>query len=59
MSSIHVLISHGNWHDEVNIEVVDHIDNETHHHNQACVLKVSDLDIHSSKFYAPSNFRIL
>lgn len=55
MCSLHVIISHRDRDDEVDVKVIDHIGNQTKSDNQACVLKIGQLDIHRSKFNSPTN----
>ena len=59
VSSFHVDVGHGDWNDKVDIKVVDHICNETHEDDEASVLEVSDLNIHSSEFNSPPYVRFL
>lgn len=53
--SFHVLIDLGNRHNKVDVEVVDHIDDEAEGDDEACVFEVCKLDVHSAELNAPSN----
>jgi len=55
MSSFHVGVSHGDWHYEVNVEMVYHICNKSHGNDETRILKVCHLDIHGSEFDPPAN----
>lgn len=55
MSPVHVLVDHGHWHDEIDVIVIDHVDQETQCHDEASVLEVCQLYVHGSELDAPSN----
>ena len=59
VSSLHVGICFRNWDNEINIEMVNDVDNQSKHNNKASVFKVSKLDIHCSKFNSPSDLGIV
>lgn len=59
MSSFHVVVSHGDRKNKVHVEVINNICYKPKSHDQASVFKVSQLDIHSSEFYSPSDVRVL
>lgn len=59
MSSVHVCISICDRYNKVHVKVIDHIDYESEHHNETCVFKVGKLYVHCSKFYSPSDVRIV
>ena len=53
---VHVLVDHAYGHDEVNIEVVDHIHDHAQRNNQARVFEVGQLDVHRSKLHSPADY---
>jgi hypothetical protein len=55
MSPRHVLICHRDRDNEIDIEMVYHIGDQTHRYNETGVFKVGKLDIHCSKFNSPSD----
>lgn len=55
MRSLHILVDQGNRKDVVQVEGVDNVSNHTNAYGQRCVLKICQLDIHRSKFYAPAD----
>ena len=59
MRSLHILVDQGNRKDVVQVEGVDNVSNHTNAYGQRCVLKICQLDIHRSKFYAPADVWIL
>ena len=59
MGEIHVFVNLGNWHDEVDIEVINYIDNEAEGNDEARVLKVGELNVHCAELNSPSDARIL
>jgi len=59
VSSLHVFINFRNWHDEVYVEVVDHVHQESQSNNEASVLEIGQLNVHGSEFHAPTDIWIL
>jgi hypothetical protein len=59
MSSFHIIVSHGDRKNKVHVEVINNICNKPKSHDQAGVFKVSQLDVHGSEFYSPSDVGVL
>lgn len=59
MGSLHVLISKGDWDDEVNIIVVDNIDNQANGYYEASIFEVCELNIQGTELNSPSNLWLL
>lgn len=59
MRSLHVFIDLADGHDEVDIKMVDHVDDEAQGNDEARVLEVCELDVHCAELDAPPDIRIL
>jgi hypothetical protein len=59
MSSLHVVISHSDRDDEIYVEVVNNIRDQTKGNDQAGVLKVSQLDVHGPELNSPTDVGVL
>ena len=59
VSSFHVLVRHGDWNDEINVEMVNDVCDQTEENYKAGVFEIGKLDVHCSKFNSPPDIRIL
>ena len=55
MRSLHVFVAHGDWNHKVDVKMIQYVDNEAKQHNQTCVLKVGQLDIHGAELNTPTD----
>lgn len=59
MGPLHVLVDLRDRDDEVDVEVVDDVDDETEGHDKARVLEVRQLNVHGPELYSPPDIRIM
>jgi hypothetical protein len=59
MSSLHVFIYFGNWHDKIEVEMIDNVVNHAEKHYKGRIFKVSHLDVHRAEFDPPADLRVL
>jgi len=57
--SLHVLISKGDWDNEINVIVVDNIDNQANGYYEASIFEVCELNIQGTELNSPSNLWLL
>lgn len=59
VGSLHILVGKTDGDDEVDVEMVDHVHQKTHEHDQAGVLEVGELDVHGPELDSPPDVRSL
>jgi hypothetical protein len=55
MRSVHVFVYQSNWHNKVDIKIIDDVNQQAKKYDECCILVVSELNIHGPKFNSPSN----